>query len=106
MGSSMEWIRSRWHELAGTGSATWLAWAVWALLALAVIALIYANVQIRRNRRLASEENRPHVTMFMEPHAADWHVIELVVRNFGKTSAHHISFTFSHPATVSGYEDR
>src|ERR1700743_790901 len=87
MGASMEWIRDRWHQVAGAGSGTWLAWAVWALLGLAVIALIYANAQIRRNRRLASDEIRPHVGMFMEPHAADWHVIELVVRNFGKTPA-------------------
>ena len=105
MGSSMEWIRGRWHEVAGTGSATWLAWAVWALLALGVIALIYANVQIRRNRRHALDEIRPHVNMFMEPHAADWHVIELVVRNFGKTSAYDISFTFPHPPTVAEYEN-
>jgi hypothetical protein len=78
---------------------------VWALLGLGVIALIYANVQIRRNRRLVSEESRPHVGMFMEPHAADWHVIELVVRNFGKTPAYDISFTFPHPPTVAEYEN-
>ena len=71
----MGWIHDRWHQVAGAGSGTWLAWAVWALLALGVIALVYTNVQIRRNRRLASEENRPHVGMFMEPHAADWHVM-------------------------------
>ncbi|MDT5227623.1 MAG: hypothetical protein QOH94_1416, partial [Mycobacterium sp.] len=59
MGSSMEWIRDRWHEVAGTGSTTWLAWAVWALLALAAIGLIYANAQIRRNRRQVAEESRP-----------------------------------------------
>jgi hypothetical protein len=82
-----------------------LAWAVWALLGLAVIALIYANAQIRRNRRLASDEIRPHVGMFMEPHAADWHVIELVVRNFGKTPAYDVSFTFPHPPTVAEYEN-
>ena len=101
----MGWIHDRWHEVAGAGSGTWLAWAVWALLALGVIALMYTNVQIRRNRRLASEEIRPHVGMFMEPHAADWHVIELVVRNFGKTPAYDISFTFPHPPTVAEYEN-
>ncbi len=101
----MGWIHDRWHQVAGAGSGTWLAWAVWALLALGVIALVYTNVQIRRNRRLVSEQNRPHVGMFMEPHAADWHVIELVVRNFGKTPAYDISFTFPHPPTVAEYEN-
>ncbi|MGA8126430.1 MAG: hypothetical protein WB967_19835, partial [Mycobacterium sp.] len=43
MGSSMEWIHDRWHQVAGAGSATWLAWAAWALLALGVVALVYAN---------------------------------------------------------------
>ena len=28
--------------------------------------------------------------MLMEPHAADWHVIELVVKNFGQTAAYNI----------------
>jgi hypothetical protein len=99
------WIQDRWHQVTGAGSATWLAWAVWALLALGIIALIYARQQIRRNHRLATEETRPHVGMFMEPHATDWHVIELVVRNFGKTSAYDVSFTFPHPPTVAEYEN-
>lgn len=101
----MGWIQDRWHQVTGAGSATWLAWAVWALLVLGLAALIYANQQIRRNRRLQTEETRPHVGMFMEPHAADWHVIELVVRNFGKTSAHDVQFSFPHPPTVAAYEN-
>ncbi len=101
----MEWIHARWHQLVSAGSGAWLAWAVWALLALGVIALIYIGQQNRRNRQVASDEIRPHVGMFMEPHAADWHVIELVVRNFGKTPAYDISFTFPHPPTVAEYEN-
>ena len=101
----MGWIQDRWHQATGVTSGTWLAWAVWALLALGVIALIYIGQQNRRNRRAATEETRPHVGMFMEPHAADWHVIELVVRNFGKTSAYDVSFMFPHPPTVAEYEN-
>ena len=101
----MGWMQDRWHQVAGAAAGTWLAWAVWALLVLGVIALVFANRQIRRNRRLATEETRPHVGMFMEPHGADWHLIELVVRNFGKTSAYGVSFTFPHPPTVAEYEN-
>jgi hypothetical protein len=43
--------------------------------------------------------------MFMEPHAADWHVIELVVRNFGQTPAYDLKFKFPHPLTVAEYEN-
>ena len=43
--------------------------------------------------------------MLMEPHAADWHVIELVVRNFGQTAAYDIRFSFPNPPTVAEYEN-
>ncbi len=101
----MAWIEDRWHQVAGATSGTWLAWAVWAMAILGVIALLYANLQIRRNRRLATEQTRPHVGMFMEPHAADWHLIELVVRNFGKTAAYDVQFAFPHAPTVAEYEN-
>ncbi len=42
--------------------------------------------------------------MFMEPHSADWHVIELVVRNYGSTAAYDVSFAFPKPPTVARYE--
>jgi hypothetical protein len=101
----MGWIQDRWRDLAEATAGTWLAWAVWALLLLVAVALIYANQQIRRSHRLRIEQTRPHVGMFMEPHAADWHVIELVVRNFGQTPAYDVQFTFEHPPTVAEYEN-
>jgi hypothetical protein len=102
---SMGWIQDRWRDLAHATASTWLAWAVWALLALGVVALIYANRQIRRSHRLQAEQARPHVGMFMEPHAADWHVIELVVRNFGQTPAYDVQFAFEQAPTVAEYEN-
>jgi hypothetical protein len=97
----MGWIQDRWNDAANVGSGTWLACAA---LALGVIALIYTNRQIQRSRQLTTEQTRPHVGMFMEPHPADWHVIELVVRNFGKTAAYNVRFAFSEPPTVAAYE--
>ena len=101
----MGWIRGGWHDLVNVGSSTWLAWAAWATLALGVVALIFANAQIRRNRQATVEQTRPHVAMLMEPHAADWHVIELVARNFGQTAAYDITFSFANPPTVAEYEN-
>jgi hypothetical protein len=100
----MGWVQG-WHGVTNSGSGTWLAWAAWAALLLGVVALVFANQQIQRNRKLAAEQTRPHVAMFMEPHAADWHVIELVVRNFGRTAAYDIRFSFPHPPTVAEYEN-
>jgi hypothetical protein len=101
----MGWIRDRWYELTGVESGTWLAWAAWAALALGAVALAYTHRQIQRNRALTIKQNRPHVDVFMEPHAADWHVIEFVVRNFGRTAAYDIRLSFPHPPTVAEYEE-
>ncbi|HXA88710.1 MAG TPA: hypothetical protein VNW96_09080 [Mycobacterium sp.] len=102
---SMGWVRGGWQGVAEIGSSTWLAWAAWAALALGIVALVFTNAQIKRSRRLAAEQTRPHVAMLMEPHAADWHVIELVVRNFGQTAAYDIRFSFPAPPTVAEYEN-
>jgi hypothetical protein len=101
----MGWIQGSWQGVTEVGSSTWLAWAAWAALALGVVALLFTNHQIQRNRQLAAEQTRPHVAMLMEPHAADWHVIELVVRNFGRTAAYDIRFSFPTPPTVAAYEN-
>jgi hypothetical protein len=101
----MGWIQGGWQGITEVESSTWLAWAAWAALALGVVALLFANHQIRRGRELVSEKTRPHVAMMMEPHAADWHVIELVVRNFGQTAAYDIGFSFPQPPTVAEYEN-
>lgn len=77
---------------------------MWVLALLALVALIYVGHHFNRSRTLRSEETRPDVTMFMEPHASDWHVIELVVRNFGQRPAYDVSFQFNNPPTVAEYE--
>ena len=97
----MGWVQGTWHGIEDVESNTWLAWAAWAALALGVAALIFTYRQLERNRALAAEKTRPYVAMLMEPHVADWHVIELVVRNFGRTAAYDIRFNFPNPPTVA-----
>ena len=101
----MDWISQRWDDLTGLGSGSWLAIAAWAALAFGIVVLIAVNRQLSKNRQLKQDQVRPQVTMFMEPHASDWHLIELVVRNFGQTAAHNISFDFTNHPTVAIYED-
>ena len=101
----MDWIEDRWYELTTLDSGGWLAIAAWAALALGVVVLIYAHRQLKKSRRLTGEQVRPQVTMFMEPHASDWHVIELVVRNFGATAAYDVKLDFINHPTVAAYED-
>lgn len=99
------WPENRWHDLTGSAPVTWLAVAIWVTLAVVVVALLVANHQLRQTRRLRAERSRPQVAMFMEPHAADWHLIELVVRNFGRTAAYDIRMSFPVPPTVAAYEN-
>jgi hypothetical protein len=101
----MGWVQNGWQGVTNVGSGAWLAWAAWAAILLGVVALVFTNRQLQLNRRLAAEQTRPQVAMFMEPHPADWHVIELVVRNFGQTAAHDIRFSFPTPPTVAEYEN-
>lgn len=101
----MDWINDRLTDLSNLGSGDWLAIAAWAALALGIVVLVWANRQLKRNRQLKTEQVRPQVSMYMEPHASDWHVIELVVRNFGQTAAHDIRLDFANHPTVAAYED-
>jgi hypothetical protein len=101
----MGWIQGSWQRIIDLPSSTWLAVAAWAAVALGVVGLLFANHQIRRGRQMVAEKTRPHVAMMMEPHAADWHVIELVVRNFGQTAAYDIRFAFQQTPTVAEYEN-
>lgn len=78
--------------------------AAWAGLILGLCALLFAMRTLKRNRQLKADELRPHVAVFMEPHPTDWHVIELVVRNFGQTAAQGVTLDFSTPLTVGRYE--
>jgi hypothetical protein len=101
----VDWINDRWSDLTNLGSGDWLAIAAWAALVFGLAVLGWANRQLKKNRQLRTEQVRPQVTMFMEPHPSDWHVIELVVRNFGQTAAHDIRFEFVNHPTVAAYED-
>ncbi|MFV0496366.1 hypothetical protein [Mycobacterium sp.] len=101
----MGWIQARWDDITNVESSTWLAWAAWVAIALGVVTLIFTYRQLQRNRGLVTSKTRPHVAMLMEPNVTDWHIIELVVRNFGRTAAYDVGFNFPKPPTVAAYEN-
>ena len=86
-------------------AGAWMALAAWLAVLVGVAALVYASRQYRRTRGEAAELTQPQVAMFMEPSASDWHLIELVVKNFGRTPAYGIRFEFANPPTVGKYEN-
>ena len=82
----------------------WTALAAWVAVLVLIAALVYAWRAYRRAREHADELLQPNVAMFMEPAANDWHLVELVVKNFGQTPAYGIRFDWAHPPTVGKYE--
>jgi hypothetical protein len=82
----------------------WTALAAWVAVLVLIAALVYVWRAYRRAREHADELLQPNVAMFMEPAANDWHLVELVVKNFGQTPAYGIRFDWAHPPTVGKYE--
>src|SRR5690348_10236351 len=82
----------------------WTALAAWLAVMVGIGALVYAWRQYQQAKAQSAELTQPNVAMFMEPAANDWHLVELVVKNFGKTPAYGIRFEFANPPTVGKYE--
>ena len=82
-------------RLADVSPGAWTALAAWLAVVVGVAALVYAWRQYQRAKQQTDELKQPNVAMFMEPSATDWHLIELVVKNFGRTPAYGIRFEFA-----------
>jgi hypothetical protein len=100
----IDWIEERGRDLADMSPGAWTALAAWVAVVVGIGALLYAWRQLQRARDDSAELLQPNVAMFMEPSATDWHLIELVVKNFGRTPAYGIRFEFANPPTVGRYE--
>lgn len=100
----MDWFQDRASDLADMSAGAWIALAAWLAVVALIAALVYAWRQYQRAQEQNDELMQPNVAMFMEPSANDWHLIELVVKNFGRTPAFGIRFDFANPPTVGKYE--
>lgn len=100
----MDWFQDRASDLADMSAGAWIALAAWLAVVALIAALVYAWRQYQRAQEQNDELMQPNVAMFMEPSANDWHLIELVVKNFGRTPAFGIRFEFANPPTVGKYE--
>jgi len=88
----------------GMSASAWTALAAWLAVLVGIVAVVYAWRQYQRAQDRTAELLQPNVAMFMEPSATDWHLVELVVKNFGRTPAYGIRFEFADPPTVGRYE--
>jgi hypothetical protein len=100
----VDWFEDRARDVADISAGAWTALAAWLAVAVGIAALVYAWRQYQRVKGRTDELMQPNVAMFMEPSATDWHLVELVVKNFGRTPAFGIRFEFANPPTVGKYE--
>lgn len=101
----METVELRSLRVTDISATGWTALAAWVAVMVLIAALVYAWRAYQRARAQSEELLQPNVAMFMEPAANDWHLVELVVRNFGQTPAYGIRFEWAHPPTVGKYEN-
>jgi hypothetical protein len=96
----VDWL----EKVADMSAGAWTALAAWLAVMVGIAALVYAWRQYQRAKQQTEELMQPNVAMFMEPAANDWHLVELVVKNYGRTPAYGIRFEFANPPTVGKYE--
>jgi hypothetical protein len=99
-----DWFDERASEIADLSSGAWMAMAAWLALIVTIAALVYAWRQFQSAKHVTEDVSQPNVAMFMEPSASDWHLVELVVKNFGQKPAYGIALEFASPPTVARYE--
>ena len=93
----VDWFEDRARDVADISAGAWTALAAWLAVVVGTAGLVYAWRQYQRAKDQTAELMQPNVAMFMEPSATDWHLIELVVKNFGRTPAYGIRFEFANP---------
>lgn len=84
----------------------WTALGTWATAAVALVAGAAALRQVREMRRTREHENRPYPVVFMELNDSDKYVVELVVKNFGRTCAYDVTVKFDPPLVRTAGSDR
>ncbi len=99
-----DWFDERASDIANLSPGAWTAMAAWLAVCVTIAALVYAWRQFQSAKHETHDVSQPNVAMFMEPSASDWHLVELVVKNFGQKPAYGVQLEFASPPTVPRYE--
>lgn len=85
-------------DLLSLSATTWTALAAWTTTAIAGTAVWIARSQLAEAQRLRAEQAQPYVAVFVEGMRDNPRWAELVVKNFGATSATNVKLAFEqHP---------
>lgn len=85
----------------------WSAIGTWVTAVIAIVAAAFAWSQVKVARETREEQAQPNVVLYTEPNEADWHILEIVIKNFGSTPAYNvrIAITPALQATPNLYSD-
>jgi hypothetical protein len=80
---------------ADWGAPEWSALGTWVTAGIAAAAGLIALGQVKEARKTRQEQAQPYVVVYMEPSQGVPKIIDLVVRNFGKTTAYNVTMEIS-----------
>ena len=84
---------------------TWAAWAQWVTAAIAFGAGIFAFQQVKEARETRERVAQPEVVVFVDHHQVRRYV-DLVIKNFGQTSAYNIRVSLSESLQVAPFKNQ
>lgn len=88
-----------WHR-----ADVWSAIAYWVTAGIALAAAIFAFKQVQEARRTRERQTQPNVVAFADINPEDWHWLDVIVKNFGQTSAYSVHLDFDPWPTVMPWE--
>lgn len=68
----------------------WASWAAWATALVAGIAAYLALRQVFESKRTREKANEPHVAAYLDLNSTNWNWFDLVIKNFGPTTAYNV----------------
>ncbi|WP_131813371.1 hypothetical protein [Mycobacterium kubicae] len=70
---------------------TYGTFAAWATFAVAFTAACFAYKQLNESKQTRESARQPHVAAFLDMNAKNWQWFDLVIKNFGPTTAYNIT---------------
>lgn len=94
----MEWWNSVVKWVGSLTASEWAAIGTVGTMVIAAFAAVFAYLQVSQARRLRIEQARPYVAAYLElGNDIDVTFIQLVVKNFGSTTARNVKVTSNKP---------
>jgi hypothetical protein len=68
----------------------WTALGTWGLVLVGAVAAFFALRQVYEAKRTRERANEPHVAAYLDLNPTNWQWFDLVIKNFGPTTAYNV----------------